>query len=158
MDPKQPPDPTAIPILFHNLCDAVELANASITLPITFVVFHWFILNLLAFFSHVWMIFKEPTYLLFVLITDGAWIISNYAIQTMIIYASSSATKAAEQTSIIICKILAHQECSKSHAEVFKAFLIHNLYRNLKFQTPFFTINWKLLLAVSSMNKMKHFD
>ena len=84
-----------------------------------------------------------------VLATDGVFIALNYLVQGIFVHASSSTTQEAAQTTVIVSKILNEPLCMNHHRKVLKQFLMQSQHRNLKFETHFFTVNWKFLLAVS---------
>lgn len=76
-------------------------------------------------------------------------ILVNYAIQGTMAHTSYTTTREAEETALIVSKIVNSRDTSESNREIFKSFLGQNQFRNLSFQNAFFVINWKLLLAVS---------
>lgn len=135
--------------IYHDLCNVVDMINSTLTFPLVFVIFYFFIMNLFATYNNVYTFFNDPEKLFFVCINDGTWVLVNYVLQSVLIHSSYSTTREAEQSAIIIAKLISSNKCSKIHHDVFSSFLVQNQYRSLKFQTPFFTINWKLLLAVS---------
>ena len=83
-----------------------------------------------------------------VLSSEGVVMVLNIMIQSLMAHSSSSATQEAEETAVIIIKILNSSNCDKNQKKIFKSFLLQTQVRNLKFKTPLFTINWKLLLKV----------
>lgn len=135
--------------IFHDLSDVIEIINSCVTLPLVSLMLHFFIINLFSLFSLVWTFTIDFEQFPYVFMCDGTFVILNYIIQGIMAHASSSATKEAGRTSVIVSKIINSPYCTGNQRKVFKNFLIQNQYRNLKFQNMFFTINWKLLLAVS---------
>lgn len=153
---QKPCDSSVIASLYHELCDVIDMINSSLASPIVFVVLYLFILNLFSCYTLVWTLFKEPEYLFMVLTTDGSYVMFNNILQAIFIYASTSTTKQAEQTVLIIIKIIYNNECNKDQLKTFKFFLSQTHHRKLKFETSFFTIDWKLLLVVRSTETFKH--
>lgn len=135
--------------IFHDLADLIETVNSCLTVPVGFLVLHFFILNLFLLFNNIWSLVRDFESFFLALTTDGTMIILNYAIQSTIAHTSYSTTREAEGISIIVSKIINSAGTSERHREIFKNFLVQNQFRNLNFQNAFFVINWKLLLAVS---------
>lgn len=149
----KPCHPALIVSIYHELCDAIELINESFTFPLNFTLFQYFIMNLFATFNVVWTALRQFNDLVFVLATDGTWILSHFIFQSFMVHLSSKTTREAERTAGIVGKIINTSECCKAHQNVFKKYLLQNQYRNFKLQTSFFTINWKLMLTVSCMKQ-----
>lgn len=147
----KPHDPIVIVMLYHDLCDAIAMINTTLTFPLIFVIFHFFVSNLFASFNHVWTFVQNFKNLVFVLTTDGSWLLYNYILQGIFIHSSVCTSREAKETAIIISKIVNSSDCDRSDRDVFRSFLMQNQYRNLELQTPIFTINWKLCLNVSCL-------
>lgn len=145
-DPLQ--EPVAFTKAFNGLVDAIQLVNSCLTFPLVLVMFHFFILNLFVFFNLLWTLITDFEKFLFVAATDGVYFVFNYLLQGIMTHASCTTTHEAERTLVIASKLMNKRNCSKSGRKLFKNFLVHNQCRGLKFENMFFTINWKLLLAV----------
>lgn len=141
--------------LYHDLCDSIELINSVFTFPLILAVFYFFILNTFAAFAHIWTLTQEFEYIFFLLSTDGLVMLLNWYLQCVAVYSSSSTTQIAEETVVIITRILNSSECNSVQQKTFKNLLLQAHYRNLKFRTALFTINWKLLLTVN--RKISHY-
>lgn len=142
-------DPSLVVTLFHELSDAIQMINSTFTFPLMFVIFHLFIFNLISSYNHLWMFAQDIENFDLLLITDGLQVLLNYVLQSLLTHSSSTTTQEAEETAVIVSKIVNKIEISKAHQKVFKSFLMQKQYRNLKLQTSFFTINWKMMLTVS---------
>jgi hypothetical protein len=126
-----------------------------------FLIFYFFFSNMLSWFNFYWAYTKEFENFFFVVITEGTFLFFNYMLQVFIVHSSCSLTQEASQTAVIIRKVVNSKFCDKFRERIFKKFLQQNQYRNLKLETLFFTIDWKLLMAVSfeqSYNTNKSFD
>lgn len=134
--------------LYHELCDVIEIVNSTFTFQLIFVFFYFFILNLLTVFTHIWMFTHYVKYIYGLLSTDGVILLLNYILKSVMIHSSSSTTREAEETAVIVSRIINSGGCNKVQQTTFKKFLSQNQYRNLKLRTALFTINWKLLLTV----------
>lgn len=134
--------------LFHDLCDTLDIINSTFTFPLAFMILHFFFSGMITLFNHISSFEKDFNNLSFVIVTEGSWMLMNYVLLAMIIYSSSSTSHEARKTAVIISKIVNNTENNKRHEEVYTKFLLQNQYRNLNLQTPFFNINWQLLLTV----------
>lgn len=148
-------DPMTAISVYHDLCDLIQLTNSTFTFPLIFVILNYFIMNLFATFGFVWMFMRDFQYFFFSLSSDGPWIAYNLMLQGILIHSSCKTTEEAEKVSVIVSKVINSTDCSKAQRKVFKNFLIQNQCRDLKLQTAFFVINWKLLLAVSKASFKK---
>lgn len=135
--------------LYHELCDSIEIINSTFTLPLIFVFFYFFVVNMLTSFTHIWMFSHYLEYVAVLLSSDGVIMILNLILQGVTIHSSCSTTHEAEETAVIVSRIVNSLEYNKQQRKTLKALLVQIQYRNLKFKTPLFIINWKLLLAVS---------
>lgn len=135
--------------LFHCLCDLIEMFNSCLSLSIVFVIVYLFLMSLFASYNHVWTFVNEREKFFFVVASDGTWIMFNFIFHSCFIHSCSRATHEANQTAIIVSKIINQNKCNRNHQEIFKSFLTQVQYRNLELQTIFFKINWKLLLTVN---------
>lgn len=135
--------------IFNGLVDAIQSVNSCFTLPLVLVMFHFFILNLFVFFNLVWTAITDFEKFLFVVATDGVFFVFNYSLQGIMVHASVTTTHAAEKTLVIVSKLVNRKDFARSSRKIFKIFLAQNQCRKLEFENHFFTINWKLLLAVT---------
>lgn len=149
MDRSRNIDAALIVTLYHDLCDMIEIINSSLTFPLILVVIHFFVLNLFAIFSHIWIFTQDRENFSVILTTDGVMILLNWFQLCILAHTSTTTTREAEETAVIVSRIVNKHECSKHQQKILKNFLLQNQYRNLKLRTPLFDINWKLLLSVS---------
>lgn len=143
--------------LFHILCESIEIVNSTFTFPLVFVFFYLFIFNLFSTYNHVFIIFHALKHLDLLIATGGCTLVINYFLQSLLIHSSTSATKEAEETAVIVSQIINNETCTKAQLKIFKNFLVQIQYRNLKLQTLFFNIDWRLMMAVSSSNWRNYF-
>jgi 7tm Chemosensory receptor len=134
--------------LFHQLCDMIDMINASFIFPLNFIFFNFFISNILSCFNIFWE-YKKESDLLYVIANEGSYFVFNYCIQSLCVHASCTLTNEATETSTIVAKITNNQSFDKSSRKLLKSFLTQHQSRNFKLQTCFFTLNWKLILSVS---------
>lgn len=145
----KPYEPAIVVSVYHDLCDAIETVNSTFTFPLNFAFFFYFFLNLFAIYNHIWTASSVTKNLGLVLMTDGPWVVFSIFFQSFMCYMSNKTTQEAEKTAVVVSKIINSSGCIKSHRKAFKVFLLQNHYRNLRFQTSFFTINWRMMLMVS---------
>jgi len=143
-----------MPELYHILCDAIEVANSTFTTPLTFIVINFLLTNIFALYGGLREVLLETNIAGLAMISNLSHISIQNAINVLMIYAGSVTTNEAEETNAIISKIIASNQRNKTLLSNCHDFLqIRN--RNVKLQNIFFTINWKLLLAVSSLADSK---
>lgn len=74
-------------------------------------------------------------------------ILNQYLKEVIMVYSGSEATKEAERTSAIVARLM---NIEGADTVGFSCFLSQVRARNLNFQTVFYNINWKVLMAVGS--------
>lgn len=142
-------DPRITITLYHDLCDAIEMVNSTFTFPLIFVIMYFFLCDLFAAYNHIYFIMRFIENIDLLLASDSLFLILNFILQCYLIYLSHSTSSKAEQTAVVVSKILCNCDCDKHQQKAFESFLSQNRYRNLKLRTTFFTIDWHLILAVS---------
>lgn len=135
--------------IFHDLADLIDTVNSCLTVPLGCLMLHFFVLNLFLLFNNIWSLMRDYESFFLAFTTDGTMIIVNYAVQGTMAHTSYTTAREAEETAVIVSKIINSRDTSENNREMFKSFLGQNQFRNLNFQNAFFVINWKLLLAVS---------
>jgi len=139
-----------IPELYHILCDVIELINSTFTSSLVFVEINFLLINIFALYGGLKEVVNNSNWIGLALSSNLSYIAIQNAINVLMIYAGSATTNEAEETNAIISKIIASNRNNKTLLSNCHDFLqIRN--RNVKLQNIFFTINWKLLLAVSSL-------
>lgn len=143
-------NPSLFSDLFHSLCDLIEIINSTLTFPLVFVTFYILILNMLSCYSHILSITIMEEQFFMTLLTDGLALAMNLILLMIFIDASVRTTNKMKETPVIISKIVNSKNFSENEQEILTNFLTQIQYRNLNFENPLFTIDWKLLLGVSS--------
>lgn len=139
---------------YHNLCNLIDSSNATLTFPLIFVVFHFFVANMLSLFNLFHAYFKNFENFYFVLLTEGSAVVCIYVGQALLMHSCCKLFEEASKTPVIISNILNVEVLDARCKKIFKNFLLQNQYRNLKLKTVFFDINWEFLLTVRFFNEM----
>lgn len=119
-------EPLLFPKIFNVLADAIQTVNSCLTLPLVLVIFHFFILNLFVFFNLAWTAITDFEKFLFVAATDGVFFVFNYSLQGIMTHASVATTHKAEETLVIISKLVNSKDCTRISRKLFKNFLVEN--------------------------------
>lgn len=135
--------------LFHQLCDTIDMINSTFIFPMIFIVFNCLVSNMFSCFNIIWTFTKDFENFDHLILNEIPFLFFIYFLQSICAYSSCSMSSEATETSTIVIKAMSNPKCDRSSQELFKNFLIQHQCRNLKLQTCFFTLNWKLLLTVS---------
>lgn len=87
---------------------------------------------------------------------NGVSLVFNFLVQIAIVKSGSDLTEEAGMASVIISKIMNEFHFSESQKIDFMFFITQVKARKVDVQNSMFTINWKLLLAVSFSLSMTH--
>lgn len=118
-----------------------------------FVVLHFSFSNMLSCFNFFWTYKNDFENFYFVVATEGSFLLFYFSLQSLFIHSSCSLTDEASKTAVIVSKIINRKFLDNFSDQIFQKFLLQNQYRNLKLETLFFVIDWKLSLAVSLLGK-----
>lgn len=153
--------------LFHRLCDVIELINQTVTLPlistftitlVTLVLNSFFSISsfnlfqvsvIFTAFGLISELLHSTTHFYSVLILDCTGISHQLLVVVGVICAGSYTTKEAENTKIIIGKVISETVLNDSEKINFMYLMSQLRSRNLNLENVLFKINWNVLLTVS---------
>lgn len=135
--------------LYSELCDGIELANETFTFQIIPYMCYYLSGNLFALYSLIRELYYQSPYALIAFILNSSWVVMHTIIIVIALTISTSMTKAAQKTPIIVSSIIKANEFTGCMLETFRIFLMEIQYRNLFAESAFFRIDWKLYLGVS---------
>lgn len=135
--------------IFQNLHDGIELLNSTFTFQMIAIIINTLIIKTFAAYGIVYEILSNSKRLKFVLLQDAAWLIMQYLLQMLVCYVGSSVTMNVNATEVIISKLLNDLELNDELVNKLQNFLTRINHRTLDVGNDLFTINWKLLVAVS---------
>lgn len=156
--------------LFLDLCDGVEIINSTFTFQLIVVIIESLVsmiinesyvafLKLLSILSQLTDVFSAFAIIreiikledIKVALLPHIILIANQFLKKCIMsHSGSSTTKEAENTSIIVSRIISERQ-NGSDLAGWKTFLSLIGTRNLNLQNVFFKINWNILLGVSKL-------
>lgn len=143
--------PSLLQNLYHQLCDGIALVNSSFTSQLIPLMVYF--LSTTTFVGYTALReFSFPTDMfMFQVYLNGLWLVVQYMVKFVLVYSGSSTTNQAQETSVIIIKVINNLNTSRHQRKIFKNFMSQIAFRNLHLQNVMFKINWHFLLAVSSI-------
>lgn len=135
--------------LYNDLCDAIESVNSIFANQLIFVLTTFICTNVFQIYGAL----RETNG--FVILIGGAWVIIFYSMQFFMAHAGSSTTNEAERSIVMVAKIAGAKKISEDLKWSLNSSLIQMRCRNTKLENIFFTINWRLVLAVSFDSKKR---
>lgn len=145
--------------LYHNLCDGIALINSSLTIQLVPLIVYFLTTNILMALSMLRVMISSNEFILFQAVLNASWFSIHAFIMVLLVYAGSSMTSTAQETSAILSKI-AQKEIKSGTGKVGEISNILSLlqYRNLHLQNAIFKVDWSLLIAVSSKTNCENFN
>lgn len=133
---------------YQELCDCINLLNSTFTFQLVPV-----LINAIAsktFTAYGLLVeLKTPSHFLFlVLFQNGSWMAMMYFFECIIAFAGSAVTNNAQETLVIMTKILNNSTLNEDFTMPIQYFVSRMNIRNLNVQSCFFKIDWIILLHV----------
>lgn len=139
----------AFSALYNDLCDAIAMANSTFTNQIVVIVINILLTDVLTVYGWLREFMSRTHLLVFLSVLNGMWILCQYAIKAMIAYCGSSTTDEAENSLVLLTRVIENIKSNEQMKADMNLLLTQMRYRNKSLQNVFFTINWKFVLAVS---------
>lgn len=141
---------------YNELCDLIDSINSTFTLQLGFVMINLLLTDVFSAYGVLREIMSKSTPLKFIITANGTGMLIQYSIRALMAFSGSSTTNEAEKSLVLVNKILANTD-SNDPLRADLLILLHQMrYINKKLKNNFFTVNWNVLLVVSSKNK-NHF-
>lgn len=134
--------------LSQILFDTIDALNSTFTFHIASILFNILVFKIFAIYQILFDFSSDSTKKMFVLLINGSWLGMQCILQAMISHGGSLVTKNARKISVTVSTILNNFELSNELATKLQNFLARIQCRNHEVQNVFFTINWKLSVAV----------
>lgn len=139
--------------LYDNLCDVIEMINSTFTAHLISVMTMIMTIEIFGGYGFlrevIWNTGNPLT-----MFGSLLWILFHNALKFTMAYSGSSTTEEAEKSLVLISKLTMTANDHQKHELNFV--LGQLMLRNKKFSNIFFTINYKVVLVVSSVSS-KHF-
>lgn len=139
---------------YNKLCDLIEILNSTFTLQLVFVMISITIVDIFAAYGIICeFLTNQSIRLKFLIIGNSTWISVQCAIKFFMAHCGSSTTNEAEKSLIIVSKLAdrINEKDLKTEASL-NLVITQMRVRNKNLENVFFTINYKLILAVSFLN------
>lgn len=135
--------------LYNDLCDAIAIANSTFTNQIVIVIINLLLTDVLTAYGWLREFMSRTHLLMFLSFLNFMWISCEYAIKAMIAHSGSSTTNEAENSLVLLTRVIENLKSNEKMKADMNLLLTQMRYRNKKLQNIVFTIDWKLVLAVS---------
>ncbi|KAG5679291.1 hypothetical protein PVAND_008869 [Polypedilum vanderplanki] len=134
--------------IYHDMCDIIEIINSLFAVHLPPIFLEMLVINVFGFYGLIKYITapNETSQVCIILF----YITSHFLLSIMICYVGHSTNFEAESVKIILSKILNKLSPADFSRSNFKDLLKQFSARNLKFQTVFFNIDWRVFLAMTS--------
>lgn len=136
--------------LYNDLCDSIQLVNSTFTFQLIFVILTLLSADIFAAYDTLRGIMDDDSNQKRCMMwANFVWLSIQYLIKILMAYGGSSSTDEAEKSFVIITRLI-ESSCDNNELKVDLNFLLNQMRgRNLKHENILFTINFKLVLAVS---------
>lgn len=133
---------------YQDLCDCLDLLNSSFTFQLAPLLVNIIITKTFTGYGVLWELITPTPHRGLVFLQNASWLMVMHLLEIMIAFIGSAVTKAAQETVVIMTKILNHSKLDEDFALPMQHFVSRVNCRNLKVQNCFFKINWMILLHV----------
>lgn len=136
--------------LYNELCDAIEVVNATFTNQLVLVLVYMLTIEIFAAYGFIREFLLESNDRQNEMILGCSFfILLQYAIKISLVYSGSTTTKEAEMSTDYLTKLISSYEGAREVKNDLNFLLIQMKFRKKNLQSIFFTINYHLILAVS---------
>ena len=135
--------------IYRKIWDVIDMINDCFTFPMVFIVFQLFISNTLSYFNIISEYNEGRGKFLLVFLTEASFSTTSYFVLSMCMHSCYCLSKEAEKTLNIASDLADSTVCDPRTKKMWKSFLARARFQKFKLETCFFTLDWKLILAVS---------
>lgn len=143
---------------FHDLCDGIDLLNSTFTYQLVPIFVNAVTTMTFTGYGVLFEMVIKTNFRSLLFLQNGSWLCFMYIVIIVISFIGYSVTQAAEQTSLIMMKVLNNSEPSETHTNSMQKFVTRVHCRNMHVQNCFFKINPMLLVYVKFICSSNHFD
>lgn len=133
---------------FQDLCDGIDLLNSTFTYQLAPIFVNAIATMIFAGYGVLWEIVIETEFRGLLFLQNGSWLTLMYIVIAVISFVGSSVTQSADETSLIMMKVLNNSEPSETFANLMQKFVTRVNCRNMHVQNCFFKVNPMLLVYV----------
>lgn len=133
---------------FQDLCDGIDLLNSTFTYQLAPIFVNAIATLTFAGYGVLWEVVIETDFRGLLFLQNGSWLCFMYIVIVVISFVGSSVTHAAEETSLIMMKIINNSQPNESFANSMQKFVTRVNCRSMHVQNCFFKINPMLLVYV----------
>ena len=134
----------------QKLCDGIDLVNSTFTLHLASILIDIIIIKTFSFYGVLWELMSGSNFQDITIAQYSFWLTVIYILQIIICFVGSSVAENAKETNKIVSKILNESVFDGEITLNLQNFINRANCRNLNLQNSFFTMNWKLLVQVST--------
>lgn len=138
---------------YQDLCDGIDLLNSIFTFQLVPVLINAIASKTFTAYGLLVEATNPSPFLLMIFLQNGFWMGTMYLLEFIMAFAGSSVTKAAQETLVVMTKILNNSSLDEDFALPMQHFVSRVNCRNLKVQNCFFKIDWIILLQVRLLYK-----
>jgi len=137
--------------IYIDLCDAIKLINSTFTIHIVIVMASFLLTDVFPFHGIIKDYLTNTNGLTFSFVGNIIWIVFQFAFKLMMAHAGSSTTEEAEETLVIVSKLICYTEPTNPLKPELLSLLIQMRTFNKKLSSMFFNIDWVLIFSVRNM-------
>lgn len=138
---------------YQDLCDGIDLLNATFTFQLAPVLVTVLITKTFTAYGVLWAMISPPERQGLTYLQNGSWLAVMYLLEIIIAFVGSAVTKNAQETLVIMTKILNNSKVDEDFVLSMQYFVSRVNCRNLNVQNCFFKIDWMILLHVKFLLK-----
>lgn len=136
--------------LYNDLCDLIELSNETFTWQLIIVMTNLLMIDIFAFYGILReFIVHNVEKFKFLILANTTWCTFQFLIKFFMAYCGKNTTGEAEKSLVIITRLVEQLDRNDQLTVDLNLLLGQMRGRNKKLENVFFTINYKLILAVS---------
>lgn len=138
--------------LYNELCDAIEIVNATFTNQLVLVIIYMLAIEILAAYGFIREFIQDSDVReLEMMLGCLFFFLLQYCIKVALVFAGSTTTKEAEMSTDHLTKLISNFEGSTEVRHDLNFLLLQMKFRKKNLQSIFFTINYHLILAVGDV-------
>lgn len=137
--------------LHNELCDAIEIVNATFTNQLVLILFYMLTIEIFAAYDFIRESLQDSADRRYEMILGClVFILLQYVIKVSLVFCGSTTTKEAERSTDHLTKMISCFEGSLEMKHDLNFLLLQMKFRKKNLQSIFFTINYHLILAVGT--------
>lgn len=139
--------------LYNELCDGIEIVNATFANQLVLVFIYMLSIEILAAYGFIREFIQDSDVRQIEMMLGCLFfILLQYSIKISLVFAGSTTTKEAEMSTDHLTKLISSFEGSSEMRHDLNFLLLQMKFRKKNLQSIFFTINYHLILAVGTIS------